>query len=281
MANANLSKVDLKDIDLYEKGEKATANNLNKPILQLKDNIVNQKSVLDSVIDMLSSSNTSLDDLQEVVNFIENIKKELNDLTGSTASFNGDVKVKKDIDISGTLIGTTATFSDNVTSKDGKLASEKFVQNGFYSIDKANDEFMSRQDILNNYTSKKEAEKANEPVLLSSVGDLQGDWVDYDSDGTTGWNAVISKTSDGWVHISGIVKGDKNGTNIIENLQDKFRPKKKIMSSQKVYNDDGKAGVHRVDIYTDGIISIYDKEGDRPSDSTDWVNLDFIYYAGV
>jgi len=81
MANANLEKVDLIEVVPFQNGERANADNLNRPIIQLRDNITNQKGVLDSVIDMLSSNNTSLDDLQEVADFIESNKEELRDLT--------------------------------------------------------------------------------------------------------------------------------------------------------------------------------------------------------
>ena len=82
MANPNLNKIDLVEVQPFQNGERANADNLNRPIIQLRDNIVSQKGVLDSVIDMLSSNNTSLDDLQEVADFIEQNKEELRDLTG-------------------------------------------------------------------------------------------------------------------------------------------------------------------------------------------------------
>lgn len=82
MANPNLEKINLVEVQSFQNGERANATNLNRPILQLQTNIQNQKSVLDSVIDMLGSNNTSLDDLQEVADFIESNKEELRDLTG-------------------------------------------------------------------------------------------------------------------------------------------------------------------------------------------------------
>ena len=149
-----------------------------------------------------------------------------------------------------------------------------------YSRTQSNAAFIPRQEIIDNYVSQTQMQQmaANvEPVLLSSVADLQGDWVNYDDNGTSGWNTVIHKTWDGFVHISGIIKGDVNGTNIVENLATEFRPTKNIMNICQA-NDDGVFA--RVDVYPDGSIRVIDDDSTRPSDSTDWVSLNFVYYAG-
>ena len=123
MANANLEKVDLIEVVPFQNGERANADNLNRPIIQLRDNITNQKGVLDSVIDMLSSNNTSLDDLQEVADFIESNKEELRDLT---ALMNDGGKLRLD-----NRLGQTDV--EKVTyDADGDLDTIKYKSINFY-----------------------------------------------------------------------------------------------------------------------------------------------------
>lgn len=145
MANANLEKIDLVEVQPFQNGERANADNLNRPILQLRDNITNQKGVLDSVIDMLSSNNTSLDDLQEVADFIESNKEELRDLT---ALMNDGGKLRLD-----NRLGQTDV--EKVTyDADGDLDIIRYVNINFYNtVD--NTVASTKFDVVHSYNPDK------------------------------------------------------------------------------------------------------------------------------
>jgi len=80
MANVNLEKRELRQIDLYQNGERANADNLNRPLIQLRDNQIDLKEVLDKVVDLLSSDDIDIDTLQEVADFLRNNEEAINDL---------------------------------------------------------------------------------------------------------------------------------------------------------------------------------------------------------
>jgi len=83
MANENLEKKSLRSISLFTNGDRLNQENLNRPIIALRDNAIEQKTALDKVIDLLDSGDTSLDDLSEVATFIQSNKEELRDITNA------------------------------------------------------------------------------------------------------------------------------------------------------------------------------------------------------
>jgi spore germination protein YaaH len=56
MANENINKVNLTEVELYENGERANAENLNRPISQLINNQIMQNNMLTEIYDIMVSS---------------------------------------------------------------------------------------------------------------------------------------------------------------------------------------------------------------------------------
>jgi len=77
MANENITKVALTDIELLEDGQRANADNLNRPIIQLSDNQKAQNKMLDEIYEVLGSDSTDLDELQEVIDKLNEFKETL------------------------------------------------------------------------------------------------------------------------------------------------------------------------------------------------------------
>jgi len=77
MGNVNINKVTLRKIDLYQNGERANADNLNRPIKQLRDNQIDMNEMLNQIYDVLSASDTDLDKLQEIIDKIHEFQKTL------------------------------------------------------------------------------------------------------------------------------------------------------------------------------------------------------------
>ena len=234
-------------------------------------------------------------------------QEETKTISGTDITLDKNIHSVQSITIDGTIYNLDdVTFTDNVItlkddSQDGDDVTVKYENKSRIDLNEGADEgtiihgiayggadvytktqvnaaFIPRQDIIDDFISKAEMQQMAadvEPVLLSSVADIQGDWANYDDQGTTGWNVVIHKTWDGFVHISGIVTGDTNGTTIFSNLAPRFRPTKNIMSNQIAFDKYHQ----RLNIYPDGNIELH-TEGTRPDDETNWVSINVIYYAG-
>ena len=77
MANENITPVSLQNIELFQNGERANADNLNRPIKQIRDNQIEQNRMLDEIYSLLGASDTNLDELQELIDKIHNFQATL------------------------------------------------------------------------------------------------------------------------------------------------------------------------------------------------------------
>jgi len=77
MANENITPVSLQEIELFQNGERANADNLNRPIKTLRDNQIEQNRMLDEIYDLLGADDVDLDQLQELINKIKEFQDTL------------------------------------------------------------------------------------------------------------------------------------------------------------------------------------------------------------
>ena len=77
MANENITPVELTEIQLFENGERANADNLNRPVIQLRDNQIEQNRMLDEIYTVLGADDVDLDELQEVINKLKEFQETL------------------------------------------------------------------------------------------------------------------------------------------------------------------------------------------------------------
>ena len=78
MANNNINPVDLDDVNFLVDGERANAATFNRPLVEISDNQIAQKAVLDEVDSVLSSNDPNLDTLQKVVDKLGPIEENSN-----------------------------------------------------------------------------------------------------------------------------------------------------------------------------------------------------------
>lgn len=74
MENININPVLLGEIELYQNGERANSDNLNRPIVQLRDNQTSQNTMLNEIYSVLGGDVSDLDTLQEVIDKVTSIE---------------------------------------------------------------------------------------------------------------------------------------------------------------------------------------------------------------
>ena len=174
MANVNIDEIVLGPIDLLVDGERANADNLNRPLIQLRDNQNLQNNMLDQIYGVLGSDDIDLDSLQEIGNSIDSLKDSVASLeegglstsAGEVLELLGGLSVAETLEVTGlsslngglNVVGDS-TFDGDISttgtiSSDGNISTggNIYATNGYFSsnayID--NDEIATKNWVLSN-----------------------------------------------------------------------------------------------------------------------------------
>lgn len=77
MANENITPVSLTNIELFQNGERANATNLNRPVIQIRNNQIEQNRMLNEIYALLGATDINLDQLQELIDKIHEFQATL------------------------------------------------------------------------------------------------------------------------------------------------------------------------------------------------------------
>lgn len=122
MANINITPITLGGIELIVNGERLNQTNLNRPIIQLRDNQIAQNGMLDEIYAAFGSDDTNLDSMQEVVDEVTANSTLLSTLSGSLSSIGLDSTVAGSLTILDSVIVANGITIDGLA-----VATENYV----------------------------------------------------------------------------------------------------------------------------------------------------------